>query len=203
MIRGTLEKQETNSYGYTTIWVSKTRYGSDKKGAVSASIGDQVSFEAFDKPGKDGRTWPTFQYSTFKKEAGNTDSGPSASPAGGYSPAAGRSNTLPAGRDTYWSDKEAKDAVREPRITYQASYERAVRFVDMAIRNGAFEALAKAKPTARLEILHAFVDEVTERIMKAVYAAGVPTSYGKPQGDKVVDAAPVADAEVESEEQWS
>ena len=101
-----------------------------------------------------------------------------------------------SGRDSYWSDKSAEDAKKDPRIVYQSSYDRAISFVDLAIRNGAFAALTKAKDTSKLEILQAFVDEQAERIMRQVYAAKVPAA-------EPAKAAAVAELESDPEESWS
>lgn len=199
-IRGTLEKIETNNWGFTAIRVSGTRYGSDKKGVVSASVGDLVSFEAFEKPSTkgDGKSWPTFVFQSFKKEGsgGNGNAATGATPGVRTAQVSSSAGT----RDTYWSDKAAEDAKKGPQIAFQAAYERAIRFTDLALRNGAFDALAKAKPTGRLEILQAFVDEQAERIMKAVYAAEVP------KAEQAKAAKAVAEAVVEEpteEETWS
>lgn len=199
MITGIVQTSKTNDYGYTSYKVSSTWYGSDSKGPPRASEGEKVSFEAFDKPGKEGRVFPTIKLATFKKVSGG---GSTEQPASsGVS--VGRVSGVASGtRDNYWADKATEDSKRDPRIVYQSSYERAILFVDLAIKNGAFDALAKAKPTARLEILTAFVDEQAERIMKNVYAAEVPTASNS-QKECTPAKEEVVKEEVESEEQWS
>ena len=122
-IRGTLEKKETNDWGYTTVWVSKTRYGADKKGQIPAEVGDLVEFTAFDKPGKDGKVWPTVQLATFRKVSGSSagnDSGSSAAVPAAQTRSAAPANS--GSRDTYWADKAAEDSKKDPRIVYQSSY---------------------------------------------------------------------------------
>lgn len=198
MITGIVQTTRTNDYGYTSYKISSTWYGGDSKGPARASEGEKVTFEAFDKPGQGGKVYPTIKLATFKKVSASTNSNATTS----ASVSSGSSQAGSAGtRDSYWADKEAKDAVREPRITYQASYERALLFVDLAIRNGAFESLAKAKPPARLEILQAFVDEQAGRIMKNVYAAEVP-KLSEYKGSATPDAENPTQ-EVETEETWS
>jgi hypothetical protein len=202
-IRGTLEKKELNGFGYSVVFVSKTRYSTDKKGEIPAEVGDQVEFTAFDKPGKDGRAWPTIQLATFKKVTGSATAGVGSNATAVPSTNGGKSGSNVAtnsgsGRDSYWSDKAAEDAKKDPRIVFQSSYERALLFARLAIDTKCFEALEKAKPTARLEVLTAFVDEQAARIFKAVYAASVPTA----EVTKVTEQ-PKAELESDPEESWS
>jgi hypothetical protein len=183
-IKGTLTKFETNNYGYSVIWVQGTRYGSDKKGTINAQAGDTVEFEAFNKPDKNdaNKSWPTFQYQTFRKLASVPASAPDAAVAASPAAKVVHGSTAFGNRDSYWADKEARDIEKdkryqteiEPRIVFQSAFKLAVDFVDLAIRNGAFAALEKAKPTAKLEILQAFVSEQASRIIAEAYAAGVP-----------------------------
>lgn len=206
-IKGQLQSAEVNDWGYARIKVSGTYYGADKKGQISVAVGDLVEFEAYDKAGNNGKTYPTFKFTTIKKVAGGE-----ASQAGsGNSVGEARSGSVAVplqksvqpsavGRDSYWADKEANDKAKDPRISYQASYERAILFTDLAIRNGAFDALAKAKPTARLEILQAFVAEQADHIMGLVYAAKVPSA--KPAEPKAGEAEQEAD-DPEQQESWS
>lgn len=183
-IKGQFTKQETNTYGYTTIWVAGTRYGSDKKGAIAAVSGDLVSFEAYEKPGKDGRTWPTFQYSTFKKEA-----------AAAAVAAAPEAEVF---RAKAYVPKPDPWAEKDPRISFFASNERAIQLVDLYIKHGALESLAKAKPTMRKEIIDALVFETTERLMAQAYAAAVPTAKPK----ELVSDLPDEEKEA-TDESWS
>lgn len=185
-IKGAIQSKEVNDYGYSRIKVSGSFYGGDKKGDISPdiSLGDIVEFEAYEKTGSNGKVYQTFKFQSLKKVAGakvgaKVDTGPTAS------------------KDEYWAKKESQDAVKEPRISYQAAYDRALTFTDLAIRNGAFDALSKAKPTAKLEILQAFVAEQADHIMGLVYSAKVPT---------VKDSAPTAEQateEVAEEGSWS
>lgn len=162
-IKGAIQSKEINDYGYARIKVSGTWYGGDKKGDISSDIGpgDIVEFEAYDKPGNGGKVFKNFKSQSLKKVAAakagaKIDKGPTAS------------------KDEYWAKKEANDAAKEPRISYFAAYDRAVQFADLALRNGAFDALAKAKPTSKLEALQAFVAEQALRIMAEAYAAETP-----------------------------
>lgn len=206
MITGIVQTSKTNDYGYTSYKVSSTWYGSDSKGPPRASEGEKVSFEAFDKPGKEGRVFPTIKLATFKKVSGGGSTEQPASSGVSVGRVSHRRRPLASGtRDNYWADKATEDSKRDPRIVYQSSYERAILFVDLAIKNGAFDALAKAKPTSRLEILTALVDEQAERIMKSVYQARVPSSTVDPDiGASGTDSSSSHEAEeVETGEQWS
>ena len=60
---------KTNDWGFTSYKVSGHWYGADAKGAAKAQEGDLVEFEAFDKPGKEGKVYPTIKLATFKKVA--------------------------------------------------------------------------------------------------------------------------------------
>lgn len=207
-IKGQLQSAEVNDWGYARIKVSGTYYGADKKGQISAVVGDLVEFEAYDKAGNNGKTYPTFKFASLRKVAGGVAS------QGGGENAAGEARTGSVGalgqrsvhqlfgtKDAYWAEKEANDKAKDPRISFQASYERAILFTDLAIRNGAFEALAKAKNhTQKLEILQAFVAEQADHIMGLVYAAKVPSAKAAPE--KAGEAEQEAD-EPEQQESWS
>lgn len=204
-IKGNVQTTKTNDWGYTSYKVSSTWYGADSKGPPRASEGELVEFEAFDKPGQGGKVYPTIKLATFKKisaPAAGLDSNAQGSAAAntGKSGSAVSTNSGPS-RDTYWSDKAAEDAKKDPRIVYQSSYDRAISFVDLAIRNGAFEAMGKAKQTAKLEILQAFVDEQAERIMRQVYVAKVPEPGNK--GTTTEQVATDLPAQPELESDWS
>ena len=195
---GIIETTNTNDWNFTSYKVSNTWYGADRKGPPRASEGDKVSFEAYDKPGKDGRTYPTIKLATFKKlakEAAEQQEAAQARPTG----VSGKSYPAPA-RDTYWSDKAAEDKLREPRIVYQAAYERAIQFVDLVIRNGAFTALEKAKPAAKLGIIEAFVNEQTDKILRQAFAATLP----KPETSKPADEPAELESDLpETNEAWA
>lgn len=201
MITGIVQTTRTNDYGYSSYKISSTWYGADSKGPPRASEGEKVTFEAFDKPGKEGKVYPTIKLATFRKIAASASSNESAHVSSSGADLASGNAQRPAGssagtRDTYWADKAVEDAKKDPRIVFQSSYERAIRFAELAIATKCFEALEKAKPTSRLEVLTAFVDEQASRIFKAVYAAEVPKLTAV--------VSPVA-AEIESdpEESWS
>lgn len=202
MITGIVQTTRTNDYGYSSYKISSTWYGADSKGPPRASEGEKVSFEAFDKPGKDGKVYPTIKLATFKKVAPTPDQNPS--PASNSNTAVSRnvSSQSSGTRDSYWSDKEANDKLKEPRIAYQASFERAILFVDLAIRSKCFQALEKAKETEKLGILQAFVDEQAERIMKQVYAAKIPEAGNKGTTSEQVGTF-VPEIESDPEESWS
>lgn len=201
MITGIIQTTKTNDWGFTSYKVSSTWYGADSKGPARASEGEKVTFEAFDKPGKDGKVWPTIKLATFKKISNVTADAASNQSMGSSS---GGSTQRSAGtKDSYWTDKAQEDAKKDPRIVYQSSYERALIFVDLAIKNGAFEALGKAKPNGKLEVLQAFVDEQAARIMKAVYAAQVPGKDSTTSAQVGTDLPTTDLEESPAEESWS
>lgn len=200
MIKAALQAVKVNNYGYASIKVGGAWYGADKSKFVpDANEGDLVEFEAFKNP----KGYDTYKTQTFKKVAGGAakPDGGSGQVSPGSAPTAQRTGapSSAGSRDTYWADKAKSDEAKQPQIAYQAAYERALGFTDLALKNGAFDALAKAKPIGRLEILQAFVDEQAERIMKAVYSASVPKADEKPTPQK-------SEAVVEEpaeEETWS
>jgi hypothetical protein len=205
MITGIVQTTRTNDYGYSSYKISSTWYGADSKGPPRASEGEKVTFEAFDKPGKEGKVYPTIKLATFQKVAKTTVTDPSSTgnvnaatggTAGSAASKPGFASQSGGTRDSYWSDKAAEDAKKDPRIVFQSSYERAILFARLAIDTKCFEALEKAKSTSRLEVLTAFVDEQAARIFKAVYAAEVPKNDAKP-------AAHAAEIDNDSEESWS
>lgn len=201
-IKGNVQTTKTNDWGYTSYKVSSTWYGADSKGPPRASEGELVEFEAFDKPGQGGKVYPTIKLATFRKVAAQTTVESPGATGNSNAKSSGNVSSQSSGtRDTYWSDKAAEDAKKDPRIAYQSSYDRAISFVDLAIRNGAFEALGKAKQTAKLEILQAFVDEQAERIMRQVYVAKVPESGNK--GTTTEQVATDLPAQPELEFDWS
>src|ERR1700761_3735816 len=204
MIIGIVQTTKTNDYGFTSYKVSSTWYGADTKGPARASEGEKVSFEAFDKPGKDGRVWPTIKLATFKKVASGSSESSTPSTTTRTSSAATKSNANVGGRDNYWADKGAEDAKRDPRISYFASLERAIQFVDLAMRNGAIGAYEKAKATGKLEVLTALVYETTQRIMSEAYSQEVPKPSTKQSTAAEATATPdQAELESDPEESWA
>ncbi len=198
--QGIIQTTRTNDYGFTSYKIANTWYGADAKGPPRASEGEKVSFEAFEKAGKDGRTWPTIKIATFKKvPQTSADDNVGRLVPGVQERTPNRTASVSTQRDTYWSDKAAEDKLREPRIVYQSAYERAVQFVDLAVRAGAFKALEKAKETAKLEILEAFVDEQTDKIMRAAFAAIPPALKPVNKGSD----AEQPELESDPEESWS
>lgn len=158
-IKAALQAKEINKFGYARVKVAGAWYGSDKKGSPpSVEIGDIVEFDAY----KNERNYDTFKFQSFKKVAskpansGPADTGPVAS------------------KDEYWAAKEKNDAAKEPRINYFAALDRAISFVDLALRNGAVGAYEKAKATGKLEVLTALVYETTQRIIAEAYAQKIP-----------------------------
>lgn len=199
---GQIQTTQTNTYGFTSYKIGGKWYGSDAKGGPKGSEGDAIQFEAFNKQDKNNpdKFYPTIKVATIVKvsgggqaPAGATGAVASTGSSGGY-----KSTGPGTGRDTYWADKAKSDSEKDPRIAYFASSERAIQFVDLAIRNGAFKALEKAKDTSKLEILESFVNEQTIRIMAASYAATVPSV---PQTKEA--PADVQEPTGASDESWS
>lgn len=198
-IKGQLQDLQVNDWGYARVKVSGTYYGADKKGAVNVAVGDTVELEAYDKTGTNGKSYPTFKYQSLRKLEGVAAA--TAVVPGAVVPSNARSATpSAAGRESYWSDKAAEDAKRDPRISYQGAYDRALTFADLALRNGAFLAFGKAKDTAKLGILEAFVSEYADKIMQQTYAATVPAAKATPV---VADETADTIGDGESEAQWS
>jgi len=206
-IKGNVQTTKTNDWGFTSYKVSSTWYGADSKGPARASEGEWIEFEAFDKPGKEGKVYPTIKLATLKKiSAANIPSGSGNTNDGHGSGSAGRvANESGGSRQDYWAAKGIEDAKRDPRISYFASLERAIQFVDLALRNGAIGAYEKAKATGKLEVLTALVYETTQRIMAEAYSQEVPTPGNKRTTSTQVVTDLPAQAELESdpEESWS
>lgn len=180
MIKGPIQSISTNDWGYVSIKVNGTFFGADKKGSVSVGEDDFVEFEAFDKPGKNGKAYPTFKFPTLRKIAAPTQVQDNTPSNGGYKPPKND-------KEDYWQNKGKEDAAKEPRIVYLAAYERAVKFADLALRNGAFAALEKAKPAAKLEVLQAFVHDQALQIMVDTYSAELPTVGDATEADDAAD----------------
>lgn len=200
-INGVIQTHKTNGWGFTSYKINGQWWGADAKGGPKASEGESVTFDGFDKPSKDGgRSFPTIKLATFRKVTNPSGSDSLGAAAGsvssvgtpnGYS---ARSNAQQAygSRDTYWADKAKSDEAKDPRIAYFAASERAIQFVDLALRNGAFikdKAWDKVKQTDKLQVLEAFVDEQTTRIMRGSYAATVPDTSVPPSERTDADKA--------------
>jgi hypothetical protein len=163
-VSGTVEKVSgPNKGGYFALKVDGEFYGIETKGSPEVSEGDTVRFDFYVKNGK----YKTVKGKIHKKAGGG---GSSNKPSSGGS------------RDDYWAAKDKYEKeVREPRITYFAAYERAVLFTDLSIRNGAFDALSKAKPAEKLGVLEAFVNEQAQKLIAAsAGTAAEPAGEDKP-----------------------
>lgn len=206
-IKGQLQDLQVNDWGYARVKVSGTYYGADKKGQLNVVVGDFVELDAYEKTGTNGKQYPTFKYQSIKRTGGPDSAVQTANQAPGpgvsgnnQASRAPNSGGASSGRESYWSDKAAEDAKRDPRISYQGAYDRALTFADLALRNGAFLAFGKAKDTAKLGILEAFVSEYADKIMQQTYAATVPAARTlTPAVDETADT--IGDGE--SEAQWS
>lgn len=209
-IKGALQAIKINDYGFASIKMGGAWYGSDKKGfKPEANEGQLVEFEAF----KNAKGYDTYKAISFKALiTANTDSA-SSSPAstGAASPRSG-TNFSAGSRDSYWADKAKSDESKEPRIAYFAALDRAIAFVDLALRNGAIKAYEAAKATGKLEVLTALVYETTQRIMAEAYTQQVPKgdpaklwSYaeGTQAGPSLVPKPEQAELESDPEETWA
>jgi hypothetical protein len=167
---GTIEGVNTNKWGFTGYMIGGKWLNCDRKGITGFSRGDAVEYETYLAKGK---------YETIKADSLKAVVVPAVVLPPQIS---SQVVTLPGIRtpsayqqkEAYWADKAENDAAKEPRIAYFAAFERAVAFVDLALRNGAFTAFAKAKDSAKLDILTAFVDEQALRIMSNSYYAEAP-----------------------------
>jgi hypothetical protein len=202
MITGTIQTTKTNDYGFTAYKINGVWYGADAQGPPRASEGETVSFEDFQKTGKDGRTWPSLKLATFKKVAatvGNTGATSAVASPGKAAYVGATSN-----RDSYWTDKAALDAAKDPRISLQGAYKVAVEFLPVVLAQGALPSFDKAKATAKLEILRSFLDEEALRIHTASYAATVPAKAA-PAAQPAAEREPGSDdeKELDNPEVWS
>lgn len=117
-------------------------------------------------------------------------------PSAWAAPVNGTGNAVAnGGRDSYWANREAEAVSRDARISYFAAYERALGLVTLAIANGAFPSLEKAKPAAKLDVLKAFVEATAEEIIDA--------ASGKPPAEKIEQTAPAAAKGEEESEGWA
>lgn len=195
-IKGTLQTTKTNDYGFTAVKMGGAWYGADKKGfKPEATEGQLVEFEAF----KNAKGYDTYKTTTFKVVAGAVES-VGVKYGDGASSVGSGTNAAAGNREGYWQAKGSEDAKRDPRISYFASLERAIQFVDLALRNGAIGAYEKAKATGKLEVLTALVYETTQRIMREAYTQEVPKAEATKQ-----PASEPTQAELESdpEETWA
>ena len=175
MITGIVQTTKTNDYGFTAYKLNGVWYGADAKGPPRASEGETVSFEDFQKSGKDGRQWPSLKLATFKKVAAQATSPVGTASVPGRSGSTAYSGGAANGRESYWTDKAASDAAKDPRISLQGAYKVAAAFLPVVLAQGALPSFDKAKATAKLEILRSFLDEEAQRIHTQSYAAKVPT----------------------------
>lgn len=193
----TIEAANQNKFGFPGYLINGKWINGDKKGAPAFNKGDTIEFETYLAKGK---------YETVKTDSIKRAAAPPAGVAayvaqGGAAPARQNVTSSYAQKEGYWSDKAVADAAREPRIAYQGAYKIAVAFAELALKNGAFVAFSKAKDSAKLDILTAFVDEQATRIHAQSYAAVAPTGEAVPEessGLSTDDTAPAA-----KDEQWS
>jgi len=141
-----------NKGGYYSIKVGGVWHGIGKM-PPAFQKGAQVSFNAYLKDG---------QYSTVKGPIAVVDAPPPTK--ADTSPPAPR-HPVDQAKDNYWRNKEKGDAAKDARISFFAAYERALGFVQLAIANGAFPKVEKAKPADKLDVLRAFVLEVTNELV--------------------------------------
>lgn len=178
---------ETNDYGYLRIKLSGKWYGADKKGGSPIQAGDLIEIDTY----QNQKGYDTFKFASLKKIAGAV--------AGAAPIAKGPA----ASKDEYWTDKEARDLAKEPRINFYAAFERAVGFVALAFQVGALKSLAGAKETAKLDILTALVDEQTQRILNASYAQEAPEVGEDETETETAETSTGDDAQSEGDDsQW-
>jgi hypothetical protein len=160
-----------NKGGFYALKVGGAFYNLSSKSPPSVQKGSNVSFSFYLKNDK---------YKTVSGEVSTVASAPAAA-----APAANGSGS--AGQSAYWAKREAGESDRDARISYFAAYERALGFVQLAIAQGAFPSLEKAKPAAKLDVLKAFVAEVAADIIAS--ANGKEVEVVKAPADVGTEAA--------------
>lgn len=195
-VTGKVQFIDANKFGYSpSLKVNGVKYGGDTRGLLPSGIsqGTDVTFEAFETE-SNGKSYTKYKLQSLKVSTGPAPSAKSS--ATGVSAGTGS-------RDTYWSDKDAKDSAKEPRIVYLAAFERAVALATLVLAKEALPLPKDAKN--RLDPILAFVDEQTQRILEATFAAKVPgatTAAEAPQDDESTDGADASDGKT-AEEEWS
>lgn len=186
MTTGTVESVfGPNDFGFYKLKVGGVWYGAGKK-PLAVNRGDTVEFDSYIKDGK---------YATVKGDVriAGAQNAQNASAPTQTTGVAIPNNAKPYvnAKDAYWEAKDAYDkGVVQPRITYLAAYERAIKFAELAFSKGAVD-LAKVKDKDKLGVIEAFVDERTQKIIDAANAKPEATTA-------VVDSAPAA-----NDEEWS
>lgn len=113
----------------------------------------------------------------------------------GAAPAARAAPAVGGGRDGYWEAKEARDLEKDrryqevdvPRIVYQASQERAIALLDLALRTESIT--LPAKKSDRLDALVNIADELAQDLAcRAMVAHETLAGRGK-DGALTADAA--------------
>lgn len=200
-IKAALQTVRVNQHGYASIKVGGQWYGADKKNfSPVVTEGDLVEFEEFKNQGG----YATYKTATFKVvNAANSGSASPSAPNARAAASRTGSTSSQGGRDSYWSDKATEDAKRDPRISYFASLERAIQFVDLALRNGAINAYEKAKATGKLEVLTALVYETTQRIMREAYTQEIPKAEATVPPKVQAQEPEQQELESDPEENWS
>lgn len=140
-----------NKGGYYALKVGGAFYNLSKKEAPEVQKGQNVTFGFYLKDDK---------YKTVKGPVTVVGAPQAPGPA-----PQGSNGSGSAGQSAYWAKREAGEAERDARISYFAAYERALGFVQLAIAQGAFPSLEKAKPAQKLDVLSAFVADVTQKLI--------------------------------------
>lgn len=196
-VTGKVQFIDANKFGYSpSLKVNGVKYGGDTKGQLPSGIsqGTNVTFEAFETE-SNGKSYAKYKLQSLKVVTGPAPSAKSS--ATGFSAGLGS-------RDTYWADKDAKDSAKEPRIVYLAAFERAVALATLVLAKEALPLPKDAKN--RLDPILAFVDEQTQRILEATFAAKAPgaTTADETSQDDGDSAEGAAESEGKTaEEEWS
>lgn len=188
MITGQFQTVKFNNYGYPSIKVGGTWYGGDKKVKPTFSEGDLVELDAY----KNAKGYDTYKTDSLKLVTAQADV-KTAGPAIGAVTYVG-AKTPYGQKEGYWANKAVEDKAKEPKIAYFASLERAIAYIDLAIRAGAFKALEKAKDADKLAILEAFVTETTQRFIDESYVAASTEAQQNAEAESSKDEAPAQDA---------
>lgn len=178
---GVVQKINKNGGGFYGVRVNNEWFGLSKS-APKFQEGDSVSFEYYLKDDK---------YKTVK---GSVDVKAAEPPTETKQQSAGGKHY----RDTYWNDKAAADAAKEPRIAYQGAYERAVEVFKIVEAKGGYPAIEKAKAANKLGVIRALIEAEADHIMALAWNAKAPA-----EGVKGTDAPePAKESEAEEEGGW-
>jgi hypothetical protein len=153
------------------------------KVAPACNVGDSISF-VFDQVGNNcnvqaqsivGGSAAAVPVPAPAAAAPAQSAPPAPAPA---APAAGGKNfqarrpSAPSAKDDYWANKEAYDKeVTQPRIAFAAAQKSAIEIVGLALQHDLLS-LGTAKKADKLDLILAYVDELTGKLALRMQSAG-------------------------------